>query len=183
MKIKHSVLRQIHRDTAYFFLGLIICFSISGIALNHRKSFNPTTYTIESKDVSVVELIGKEDINKELLITLSKKWNMDQSYRGFKVRGNRLSTYYKNAHLSVDLTTGQGTLDKTKTIPILGQMTTLHKSTSKLWIWFSDIFGFAMLIIALTGLFLSKGENRFLKRGLPLAIGGMIFPFLFLFIL
>ena len=45
--------RNFHRDTAYFFVGLIISFAISGIALNHRATWNPRQYVVETKDIKV----------------------------------------------------------------------------------------------------------------------------------
>ncbi|MCT4631060.1 PepSY-associated TM helix domain-containing protein, partial [Winogradskyella sp.] len=89
----------------------------------------------------------------------------------------------KDAYAFVNLKTGEGEIEYVKTIPVLGQMTILHKTTNVWWIWFSDIFGVAMLTIAITGMFISKGKNSFKKRGWWLASLGLIFPFIFLFII
>lgn len=45
--------RQIHRDVAYFYVGLILAFSFSGIILNHRQSWYPTEYAYESEEVTL----------------------------------------------------------------------------------------------------------------------------------
>ncbi len=45
--------RSLHRDLAYFYVGLIISFSLSGIILNHRKDWYPMNYTYESKEVTL----------------------------------------------------------------------------------------------------------------------------------
>jgi hypothetical protein len=82
-----------------------------------------------------------------------------------------------------DITTGKGKHITYKTTPLLGQMTKLHVDTSKWWIYYSDIFGIAMLTIAITGMFIQKGENSFMKRGWKLALVGIIFPLVFLFLL
>ncbi len=83
----------------------------------------------------------------------------------------------------VDLSTGKGKLETYKITPILGQMTQLHVDTSKWWIYYSDIFGVAMLVIAITGMFIQKGDNSFWKRGWKLSLVGIIFPLTFLFLL
>lgn len=62
-------------------------------------------------------------------------------------------------------------------------MTKLHVDTSKWWIYYSDIFGVAMLIIAFTGMCIQKGANSFWGRGWKLALVGIIFPLIFLFLL
>ncbi|WP_442957520.1 PepSY-associated TM helix domain-containing protein [Polaribacter sp.] len=46
-----------------------------------------------------------------------------------------------------------------------------------------DIFGIAMLIIAITGMFISKGKYSFKKREWILTLIGLIFPFIFLFLI
>jgi len=56
----------------------------------------------------------------------------------------------------------------------------LHKSTNSFWIWYSDIFGVAMLLIAVTGMLIPAGKYGFKKRGWKLAVAGMLFPLLFL---
>ena len=54
--------REWHRDFGYFFLGLIIAFASSGIALNHRQSFNPRDYVYhqEKFDVTIAEALDEE---------------------------------------------------------------------------------------------------------------------------
>ena len=42
---------MLHRDLAYFFLGLIIAFSASGIILNHRVNIDPQEYTVQTEAI------------------------------------------------------------------------------------------------------------------------------------
>ena len=58
--------RNTHRDLAYFFLGLIIAFSISGIFLNHRQSWHPRRYTYNSQEISV-SLPQADSINENFI--------------------------------------------------------------------------------------------------------------------
>jgi hypothetical protein len=60
-------------------------------------------------------------------------------------------------------------------------MADLHQTTNSAWIWYSDIFGGAMIIIALTGMFIASGKYSFKKRGWWLALAGVAFPLVFLF--
>jgi hypothetical protein len=60
----------------------------------------------------------------------------------------------------------------------------LHKNTSEWWIYYSDIFGISLIVIAVTGaLMIPYGKFTFKKRGWKLAIAGLVFPLLFLFLL
>lgn len=175
--------RNTHRDIAYFYIGLIIAFAFSGIFLNHRKVWHPKTYKYSSKEISISVPSTKEEINDEFIANLTKKWEIKGNLRGFRIEDNNLKIRYEDDDVLIDLTTGKGTIDTYKTTPILGQMTKLHVDTSDYWIYYSDIFGVAMLVIAFTGLFIAKGENSFWKRGWKLALPGIIFPLIFLFLL
>ena len=71
-------------------------------------------------------------------------------------------------------------LEFKRKVPFLGHTMYLHKTTNKAWIWYSDIFGVAMLIIAFTGILIPMGKNGFKNRGWKLALLGLIFPLIFL---
>ena len=90
---------------------------------------------------------------------------------------------FEGAVAEFDLNTGQGELETVKQRPLLNEMTLLHQITNKKWIWYSDIFGLGMLLIACTGMFIAKGNESFRKRGWKFAIIGIIFPLVFLLLL
>ena len=84
LKITNRKIREWHRDIAYFYVGLIIAFSFSGIILNHRQS------------------------------------------------------------------------------------------------WYSDIFGVAIIVIAVTGMLIPAGKFGFGQRGWKYMLVGLVFPLVFL---
>ncbi len=175
--------RNTHRDIAYFYLGLIIAFSFSGIFLNHRQSWHPRRYTYNSQEISLKKLVSKDSVNDQFITAFTEEFNIEDNVRRFTVDGNNLKISYANNDVQIDLSTGKGKIESYRTTPILGQMTKLHVDTSKWWIYYSDIFGVAMLVIAFTGMFIQKGEMSFWGRGWKLALAGMIFPLIFLFLL
>jgi hypothetical protein len=175
--------RNTHRDLAYFFLGLIIAFSFSGIFLNHRQVWHPRRYNYNSQEITLKQLIIKDSVNDKFIEAFTKEFAIDDNLRRFSVDGDNLRISYINNDVQVDLTTGKGKIESYRTTPVLGQMTKLHVDTSKWWIYYSDIFGLAMLVIACTGMFIQKGENSFWSRGWKLALVGIIFPLIFLFLL
>ena len=174
--------RNTHRDLAYFFLGLIIAFSFSGIFLNHRQKINPRRYKAEIKELSITPII-KDSVNDAFIGTFTKSQQIEDEFRRFNVIDNNLHVTYTNHDVDVDITTGNGNVVTYKTIPLLGQMTKLHQDTSQWWIYYSDIFGAAMLTIAITGMFIEKGNGSFQSRGWKLALLGVLFPLVFLFLL
>jgi len=175
--------RLVHRDLAYFFLGLIIAFSASGIILNHRIDIDPQEYTVQTDAIQFNLPKDKLLITDDFFRSELTDKNITEEYKRFKIRNNEIRLYFNDAFINIDAKTGIGEIDYVKTIPVLGQMTILHKSTSKWWIWFSDIFGISMLIIAITGMFISKGKYSFKKRGWIITLIGLIFPFIFLFLI
>jgi hypothetical protein len=175
--------RNTHRDIAYFYVGLIIAFSFSGIFLNHRQAWNPRRYTYHSQEILLKSLVSKDSVNDQYIASVTDELKIEDLLRRFSVEGNNLRISYANNDVQVDLTTGNGKIESYRTTPILGQMTKLHIDTSKSWIYYSDIFGVAMLVIAFTGMFIQKGEYSFWGRGWKLALAGIIFPLIFLFLL
>ncbi len=118
-----------------------------------------------------------------MLIEQSKQWNLENKFKGFRVREDKLQIDFENNRFVVDLKTGKGEREYYIQTPLFGQMTQLHVDTNWAWIWYSDIFGIAMIIIACTGMFIQKGQNSFWKRGWKLALTGILFPLIFLFLL
>lgn len=175
--------RNVHRDIAYFYLGLIISFSLSGIFLNHRALWNPSTYVYQSEEVSVKLPEKKEDINEEFVKGLSKEWGLESSFRGFRLEKEQLRITYNEDRVEIDLKSGKGKKEAFRKTPLLAQIVTLHKDTSNFWIYYSDVFGLGMLIIAFTGMFIANGKYSYTKRGWILSLIGIIFPLIFLFLL
>ncbi|HRJ28281.1 MAG TPA: PepSY-associated TM helix domain-containing protein [Cyclobacteriaceae bacterium] len=174
--------RNTHRDIAYFYLGLIIAFSFSGIFLNHRQAWHPRRYKAEIKEITVAP-VHKDSVNDTFIASFTQQQDITDNLRRFALNGNILRVSYVNHDVDLDITTGAGSIVHYKITPVLGQMTILHVDTSKWWIYYSDVFGVAMLVIAGTGMFIVKGENSFRRRGWKFALVGIIFPLIFLFLL
>lgn len=128
-------------------------------------------------------MVSKDSVTDQFIASFTEEFKIDDNLRRFSVDGNTLRISYTNKDAQVDLATGEGKIESYRTTPVLGQMTKLHVDTSKWWIYYSDIFGVAMLVIACTGMFIQKGENSFWQRGWKLALLGIIFPLIFLFLL
>ena len=174
--------RGLHRDIAYFYIGLIISFSLSGIALNHRRDWNPQKYTYEKKAVGYTIPEIESEIDEQWLTEFSSSIEVDQSIRKTTLEDGEFKVFYEYDVVTIDAKTGKGEHEMVRRIPVLGQMSFLHITTEPLWIWYSDIFGLAMVTIAVTGMFISKGKFSFTQRGWRLSLLGIIFPFLILYL-
>lgn len=175
--------RELHRDLGYFFLGLIITFAFSGILMNHRDSWHAEKYTVETKPIEI-QLLKNKDISEDKAIQIGKDIGVNDKFRRHKIKNDELTISYENNDISIDLTNGKGELVTFIKTPVISQMMKLHKNTSNWWIYFSDIFGISLIIIAVTGaMMLKHGKFTFKKRGWKLTLAGLIFPLLFLFFL
>ena len=77
--------------------------------------------------------------------------------------------------VQIDISTGQGKIEFYRTTPLPGQMTQFHLDTSKWWIYYSNIFGIGMLVIAFTVMFIEWGKNSFQGWRWKLALIRIIF--------
>lgn len=171
-------IRDIHRDLGYFYIGLIISFAISGILQNHRDAWKPEKYTASEKSISI-RPSALDKMEEEEAKALGKSLGIEDKFRRVTVKEGKLKISYENNDLEIDLKSGKGEIVTFGKTPLISQMHYLHKSTSNLWIYYSDIFGISLLVIAISGaLMIEKGKNTFRLRGWKLAVGGLIFPIL-----
>jgi hypothetical protein len=175
--------RSLHRDLGNFYLGLIVAFSLSGIFLNHRQSWYPTRYTVATAPISVGRVNIGTAIDETVARGLAAQLGLLADYRGFRVNGDMLRLRCGDDDVEIDLKTGKGQRETFRKVPILADLTKLHVDTASAWIWYSDIFGAAMLTIAATGIIMQVGKNGFLRRGWKLAALGLLFPLVFLVLL
>lgn len=180
---KHKNIRAIHRDLGYFYLGLIISFAFSGILMNHRESWHPEEYDVKTREI-LVKLPAEKDITEAYAKNFLVQFGIEDKFRRLKIKEHQLRISYQNTDVEVDLKTGKGELETFRRTPVISQMMRLHKNTSNWWIYYSDIFGLSLIIIAVTGaLMISVGKHTFKRRGWKLALAGILFPLVFLFLL
>ncbi|MDD4606701.1 MAG: PepSY-associated TM helix domain-containing protein, partial [Dysgonamonadaceae bacterium] len=95
---------------------------------------------------------------------------------------NSMKVFLKGgSSLEVDLTDGSALYERVRKRPIISQMNWLHYNPHKWWTLFSDIFAFGLIIITLTGLFITRGKKGLLGRGGIELIIGILIPLGFIF--
>ncbi len=175
--------RNLHRDLGYFYIGLIISFAISGILMNHRERWHADKYTTETKPIAIV-LPAENEITDQFAENLGKSLGLEDKMRNQKIKKGNLKISFENHDIEIDIKTGKGELVSFIKTPIVSQMMKLHKNTSNWWIYYGDIFGISLIIIAFTGIIMiPSGKLSFKRRGWKLAIAGLIFPLLILIFL
>ena len=175
--------RALHRDLGYIFVGMTIIYSVSGIVLNHRKPGGDASLLSRSEEF-VSEPIKRENFTKDVIFQLLEEKDLERSeYKNFYFPSEGRAMIYLNmGHIELDLISGKGKLVTIKKRPILTEFNFLHyNKPKKLWTWFSDIFAVALILLAVTGLFIIRGKNGIRKRGAILVSIGIIIPLVFLF--
>lgn len=181
--MKQQKIRNLHRDLGYFYVGLIISFAFSGILMNHRESWHPDKYTVETKPIEITP--PKEELISHIYAeNLVKELNIDDKMRRHSFKKGTLKISLENHDVEIDIASGKGEIVAFKKTPLISHTMKLHKNTSQWWIYYSDIFAISLIVIALTGIFMIKyGKHTFAARGWKLALAGLVFPLVFLFLL
>src|SRR5690606_28726968 len=92
-----------------------------------------------------------------------------------------LQLFYEGRTYAVDLPTGQVVIERTLPRPVLREMNDLHLNNLKgAWTYIADVYAVALLIVAVTGLFVLKGRKGLAGRGKWLAGIGALIPAAFM---
>lgn len=173
--------RNIHRDLGYFFAVMTVIYGISGIALNHVDEWDPN-YQILKQEVQV-DLPEKSAITEDFVKEQLKAFDLADEYKKHYFPGQKLKVFLKSGSLVLNLETGEGTIESVKERVVLRPMNFLHyNNIKKLYTWFADIYGAALVVLAITGLFILRGKQGIKGRGAWLSIAGLIIPLAFLLI-
>jgi hypothetical protein len=176
--------RILHRDIGYFFFGLTIIYCISGIALNHKKDWNPN-YNISYKDISISDNIDKSTVTKEWVMALLTKYHEEDHYKKHYFPDSRtLKIFIDNGAVFINMESKEGYIEKISKRPFFFEINYLHYNPGRWWLWFSDAFCVGLIIIAISGLFvIAKSKNSLSRRGWWFVVAGLVLPVLALFLL
>lgn len=174
--------RIIHRDFGYIFFGATIIYSLSGIALNHLKDWNPNYFVETDEFTTKINLEKSDKVKENVLKLLDEVADRDDYKNHYYPATDQIKIFLTGgSSVLVDLNTGQGYAEFLKRRPIFYQSNYLHYNPNIWWTWFSDIFAGALIILALTGIILIKGKKGITGRGAWLTIAGILIPLIFLF--
>ena len=173
--------RFLHRDLSYFLAGIIIIYAVSGIALNHRNSFNPD-YSVEVLETTLEQPLPiKEKIAKSDVLQLLKGIDDEAIYtKHYFPQAETMKVFLKGgSSLMVDLEHQQVVYEKLTRRPLLSAFTRLHYNPGRWWTYFSDFFAVGLLIITFSGIIMIKGKKGLWGRGGIELLLGILVPILF----
>ncbi|MCX6288114.1 MAG: PepSY-associated TM helix domain-containing protein [Bacteroidetes bacterium] len=168
----------IHRDLGYFFFGMTIIYALSGIILNHFKSgdFVHPDYSKRYEQLIVALPLNAVPDKAYALKTLEQV-HEEKHFKSFVTGRGYVQIFFDNGSLYIDLNNGKAELEEKTPRYVLKEFNLLHYNNIKRWFtWFSDAYAVAMILLAITGLFILRGKNGIKWRGAALALIGIIIP-------
>ncbi len=179
-------LRIIHSDLSFFFSGVILVYAVSGFLLNHKGDFN-SDYSIKQYEIQYESTppISQSELSKEKVLELLEPYGEARNYtKHYFPDSLSMKVFLKGgSSLEMDLSTGKGLLESVKKRPLFSGLNRLHYNPNKWWTLFSDIFAFALVAIALTGIFMLKGKRGLWGRGGIELLIGILIPLLFMLVI
>ena len=160
---------------------MTIIYSLSGIALNHKRDWNPS-YVVEASEFRInKDLLIKGKLNKTSVLTILDTYAEGEHYKThYQPNKKTLKVFIKNGSITINLETAKAKLEKTHRRLIFHQVNFMHYNPHKLWTIFSDIYAVSLFILAISGLFILKGKNGITGRGAWLVTIGIVIPIIFL---
>jgi uncharacterized protein len=166
----------LHRDVGYLLVGMTLVYSISGIAVNHRADWNPNYR--QEKQLLSIDPISKTT-SSEILADALAKLGVDKSAvrNSFRPDEETLQIFLEGKTFSIDLPTGTVLVEEVHRRPVLFELNQLHLNAPKgIWTFISDFFALSLILIAITGMFVLKGSNGILGRGIWFVAAGILVP-------
>lgn len=167
-------LRFIHRDLGYFFVGITIIYSVSGIILNHKKNGEDPAYRTEYKTMQLASSLSPDQLTsywKENITeySLNRIIPEDDSY----------NIYIKGGLGNYNPIDGKLTFEVYEKKEWVYFINKLHYNSKKGWTLMADVFAIVMIVFAISGIFMVPGKKGVTGRGKWLILIGIIIPFLF----
>jgi len=119
--------RALHRDFGYFFAAMTLIYALSGIALNHRKDWNPN-YIIERTEHLVKIPADLRTNEKNGVDEIMKQIGQEKNYRKYYFPSVDELKVFMNGGGSVvvHLATGKLLFENLKKRPVFYQVNFLH---------------------------------------------------------
>ncbi|PLX88543.1 MAG: hypothetical protein C0618_04100 [Desulfuromonas sp.] len=173
--------RALHRDIGYLCCGLTLIYAISGVAVNHVDSWNPSyrLTRITSNIGSLTQLPRQEHVP----LILERVGEARTLKNVFPSAPEELTLFVEGNTIKVDLVTGETVQDRYVPRRFLYELNFLHLNhPKKLWTWCADIYAVGLAVLALTGLFVLRGRLGLVGRGGVLTAIGAAIPLFFLWL-
>jgi hypothetical protein len=183
MKMLRKWSRILHRDIGFFFVGASIIYGLSGIALNHLKEWNPN-YVVNRESVETSIPLKKSTTAKENILKFLDDIKQKDNYKSHYYPEPGYLKIFLSGGSSVIMNTdtGEGVAEYLNRRLVFYHVNFLHYNPNAWWKWFSDIYAGALILLAITSIFMVRGKKGAWGRGGVYIALGIILPIVFLII-
>jgi hypothetical protein len=173
--------RILHRDIGYVFFGMSLIYGLSGIALNHLDDWNPD-YIIQTRELILEDTPPAAPIDRDQAEMMLKNIHRDFRYKShFYPQKDIVKIFIQQGSATIDLENGRTYVEVLNKRPVFREFNFLHyNKPKKYWTWFADAFAVALILMAITGLFMIRGKKGITGRGAWLTGLGILIPAIFL---
>lgn len=170
----------IHRYLGYLFLGITVVYAISGLAVNHIEDWNPN-YIVEKHHITMPKPADPANLSEAEGKQLFEQLQVKEAYNPSNVFYPDETTIEilisESEKIRVDTGNWRAEHESTRRRPVLRLFNALHlNETKKAWTFYADAYAIALLLIAITGLFMKKGKKGIFGEAGLWTLAGMVIP-------
>jgi hypothetical protein len=168
----------LHRDIGYLAVGLTVVFGVSGLALNHRADWNPSYR--QQKAARQIAPLTSTDRDGQVREALTKLGITEEPRNAFRPDPQTLQMFFKDTTYAIDVPTGAVIVEVVRPRPVLLELNQMHLNADKgVWTVIADVYAAALILMALTGMFVLRGQTGITGRGAWLVAIGVLLPLLY----
>ncbi len=165
----------LHRDVGYLIVGLTLVFGISGLALNHAADWNPSYR--QTKTVLQIAPLAPGEREVMVAEALRKLEIAQVPLNAFRPDPETLQLFFDGRTYLIDVPSGQVIVEETRPRPVLFELNQMHLNASKgVWTVIADVYAIALIMMAMTGMFVLRGRVGLGGRGKWLVAIGALIP-------
>lgn len=168
--------RAFHRDIGYVAVALTLAYALSGLAVNHIEAWNPN-YRLDERAIAIGPLSGTlAQMEAQVIERLAIDRRLVRGH--FQETERQLRVFLdEGQEVAVDISTGQGTFKSLSRRAVLFEVNALHLNNLKgAWTFVADVFAIALVVLAITGMTMMKGDRGLLGRGKYFVAAGLAIP-------
>lgn len=171
-----GVARVLHRDLGYLFFGATVVYAVSGIAINHRNDWNPS-YSVTREELPIPAAGAKQPLAREDAAQALASLGVTGKYQNhYSPSPDQVRIFFQGGSVTLERAKGTAVVETVHRRPLLHTFNKLHYNPGVWWTWFADTFSGALLVVAVTGLFLLRGYHGITRRGGVLVAIGVLVP-------
>nr|WP_319401345.1 PepSY-associated TM helix domain-containing protein [uncultured Carboxylicivirga sp.] len=167
-------IRIIHRDLGYLLVGITIIYGISGFLLNHMNGKDPAYHTMNAT-IQIEPHLSTTDITEQL----SKNDELPKVKTVLTAKDGFYKVLFNGGIGAYNTNTGELSYEIHQKRPFVYAINKLHYNKVKGWTATSDFFAFSLIFLAISGMFMVKGKNGLIRRGISLILIGLAIPILY----